>query len=63
MMGALQIRRFKKKLVKPGKMTLKEFNDAVMQENSMPIEMLTKYISQPADKEDYKTHWKFYDLP
>jgi hypothetical protein len=43
-------------------MTLKEFNDAVMHENNMPIEMLRNIIAnQPIEKE-YKTHWKFYDL-
>jgi hypothetical protein len=62
MMGALEIRSLQKEMVKSGKMTLKEFNDAVMHENNMPIEMLRNIIAnQPIEKE-YKTHWKFYDL-
>ena len=62
MMGALQIRSLQKELVRPGKMTLKEFNDAVMQENSMPIEMLRNILANQPIEKDYKTHWKFYDL-
>jgi uncharacterized protein (DUF885 family) len=63
MMGALQIMALKNEIVKSGKMNLKQFNDAVMQENNMPIEMLRNILENEPIKSDYKTHWKFYDLP
>lgn len=62
MMGALEIRSLQKEIVNSGKMTLKEFNDAVMHENNMPIEMLRNILANQPIQKDYKTHWKFYDL-
>lgn len=62
MIGALQFSSLKKEVVDTKKlMTLKEFNDAVLKENSIPVEMTRAIlINQPINK-DFKTSWKFYN--
>ena len=60
MVGALQLRALKEELVDTGKMSLKQFNDAVMHENNMPIEMLRALLKKEPLMEDYKTQWRFY---
>lgn len=60
MIGGLQQMAMKKELVDTKKMTIKQFNDALLHENSMPIEMLRAIIiNQPLTK-DFKTQWRFY---
>jgi hypothetical protein len=60
MMGAIQFYGLKKELVDSGKMTYKQFHDAVMQENSLPVEMVrATLINQPLTR-DFKTNWRFY---
>jgi Bacterial protein of unknown function (DUF885) len=60
MTGALQFYALKKELVDTGKMTFKQYHDAVMRENSMPVEMVRAIlIKQPLTRE-FKTSWKFY---
>ncbi|WP_373514298.1 DUF885 family protein [Persicitalea sp.] len=62
LIGGLQIFSLKKELVDSGKMTFKQFHDAIMHENSMPIEMVrASLIDQPLTP-DYQTKWKFYDF-
>ena len=60
MMGALQIRALKEEVVGSGKMNLKQFNDAVMKENNMPIEMLRALLLKSPLTQDYKSQWRFY---
>jgi uncharacterized protein (DUF885 family) len=60
MIGALQIRALKEEVVGSGKMNLKQFNDAVMKENNMPIEMLRALFIKTPLTEDYKSQWRFY---
>ncbi len=62
MMGALQFNALKKELVDSGKMTLKQFNDAVMKENAMPVEMIRCILTGKAPAEKFTTNWRFYDL-
>ncbi len=60
MMGAIQFYGLKKELVDSGKMTYKQFHDAVMAENSLPVEMVrATLIDQPLTR-DFKTQWRFY---
>ena len=40
MLGGLQIRALHEELVQSGRMTNREFHDAVLQQNSIPIELL-----------------------
>jgi len=60
--GGLQIMSLKKELVDGGKMTYKQFHDAVIKENLIPIEMIrATLINQPLTK-DFQTSWKFYNF-
>ena len=43
-----------------GKMTLKQYHDAILHENSMPVEMLRVLLSNKSINRDYKPEWKFY---
>jgi uncharacterized protein (DUF885 family) len=63
MIGGLEIMALQHELVGKGKMTLKQFHDAVMHENSMPIEMLRNILGNHPITADYHTQWRFYDLP
>ena len=63
MIGALQITALQHELVGKGKMTLKQFNDAFIHENSMPIEMLRNILGNHPITDDYQTQWRFYALP
>ncbi|MBT1699020.1 DUF885 family protein [Fulvivirgaceae bacterium PWU4] len=61
MTGAFQFYALKKELVDSGKMTYKQYHDAVMRENSMPVEMVRVILTDQKVKEDFKTSWRFYD--
>jgi len=60
MLGGLQIRAMRKELVESGKMTNKEFHDQILQQNSIPIEMVRAALSNAALTRDFKADWKFY---
>lgn len=60
MLGALQFYALKEELVDSGSMELKDFHDAVMRENAMPVEMVRALLSNQALREDYQTNWRFY---
>ncbi len=60
MLGALQLRALRAELVGTGRMTNREFHDAILKENSIPIEMLrAKLIGQQLGR-DHRSSWKFY---
>ena len=61
MVGGLQFYELKKELVESGKMTYKQFHDAVLHENAMPVEMLRAILTDQPLKKDYKTSWEFYE--
>lgn len=60
LMGALQFRALHQEMVGSGKMTDRQFNDAVLHENSMPIEMLRAVLTHQKLTRDFTTNWKFY---
>lgn len=60
--GGLQLMSLKHELVDGGKMTFKQFHDAVMKENTMPIEMVRATLTNQALTRDFTTQWKFYDF-
>jgi len=62
MIGGLQFYALKKELVDSGKMTLKQYHDAVLQENMMPVEMVRAILTNQQLQKDFKTSWKFYSL-
>lgn len=62
MTGGMQIYAMKKELVDTKKMTLKQYNDAIYSEGSMPIELLRAIITNQPIKKDFKPNWRFYDI-
>lgn len=60
MTGAFQFYALKKELVDSGKMTNKQYHDAVLQENNMPVEMVRAILTNQQLTKDFKTSWKFY---
>lgn len=63
MVGGLQFYAMKKELVDSGKMSYKQYHDAVMRENSMPVEMLHAILTNQNLDRDFKSSWKFYGQP
>ncbi|WP_020596860.1 DUF885 family protein [Spirosoma panaciterrae] len=60
MTGAFQFWALKKELVDSGKMSYKQYHDAVMQLNSMPVEMVRAILTNQKLEKDFKTNWRFY---
>lgn len=60
MIGGLQFYALKKELVDSGKMTYKQYHDAVLRENEMPVEMVRAILTNQQLPKDFKTNWKFY---
>ena len=61
MVGGLQFYALKKELVDTKKMTLKQYHDAILRENRMPIEMLRALLTNQPLTRDFKTNWHFYN--
>jgi len=59
--GALQFRALHAELVDSGKMTNRQFHDAVLQLNSMPVEMIRASLFKRKLPKDFVPQWKFYD--
>ena len=62
MTGGFQFLALKRELVDSGKMTHKQFHDAVLQINSMPVEMIRAILTNQKLSREFKTSWRFYDL-
>ena len=60
LMGALQFRALHAELVDSGKMTNRQFHDAILHENSMPIELLRADLEHHKLTRDFNPNWKFY---
>ncbi len=60
MIGGLQIMQLKRELVDTKKMSYKDFHDAFIQQNMMPIEMERAILENLPLSKDYKANWKFY---
>lgn len=60
MTGGFQFYALKKELVESGKMTYKQFHDVIMQQNSMPVEMIRAVMTNRKLTREYKTNWRFY---
>jgi uncharacterized protein (DUF885 family) len=61
LVGGMQFRALNHELVGPGKMTERQFNDAVLEEGSMPVEMLRAVLTRQPLTPDYKSSWRFLD--
>jgi uncharacterized protein (DUF885 family) len=61
MLGALQLRALRRDLVERGKMSDREFHDAVLMENSIPIEMIRAALTGQKLGRDFRPSWRFYE--
>ncbi|MBO9674318.1 MAG: DUF885 family protein [Sphingobacteriaceae bacterium] len=59
--GGLQLFALKKELVDSGKMSFKDFHDAVIKENLIPVEMIRATLTNQPLTRDFTTSWHFYD--
>ncbi len=59
MIGALQFRALHHELVDSGKMTNREFHDAILLGNRIPVEMVRASMEKLPLARDFKPHWKF----
>jgi len=60
LLGGMQLYALRKDLVDSGKMTNRQFHDAVLRENRMPVELIRSSLTQQSLTRDYSTSWKFY---
>ena len=61
MLGGLQLRSLQREVVQAGKMTNREFHDAVLRENYLPFELLrAKMLDLPLSAKQLPA-WRFYD--
>jgi uncharacterized protein (DUF885 family) len=63
MVGGLQIRALWRELVETGRMSERDFHDAILRENSIPIELLRAALSGQALDRDFRSTWRFADAP
>jgi uncharacterized protein (DUF885 family) len=61
LIGGLQQYAMHKELVDSRKMTNRQYNDALLKENRIPIEMLRAAITNQKLTRDFATNWRFYD--
>ena len=59
LLGGLQIRALRKELVETGKMTDREFHDAVLKQNAVPVEMIRASLTKQRLTPEFSTRWKF----
>lgn len=59
MLGGLQIRRMHKDWVQSGRLTNRQFHDAILQEHAMPIEVLRLALGDTPLRKDQKPQWRF----
>jgi hypothetical protein len=43
------------------KMSLKQYHDAILRENKMPIELLRALLMNQPVTRDFQTNWRFYN--
>ena len=61
MLGGLQIRAMRRELVDSGKMSDKQFHDAILKQNSIPVELIRAALTRQELAKDFKSEWRFYD--
>jgi uncharacterized protein (DUF885 family) len=59
MIGGLQFRALHEEMVGSGKMTDREFHDAVLEGGSMPVEMVRARVQKQKVARDHHPSWKF----
>jgi uncharacterized protein (DUF885 family) len=59
--GGRQFYALKKELVDGGKMTYRQYHDAILSLNAMPVEMIRAILTKQPLEKDYTAKWRFYD--
>ncbi|MDE3197446.1 MAG: DUF885 family protein [Acidobacteriota bacterium] len=60
LLGGMQLKALHDRMVGPGKWTNRQFNDAVLKENRIPIELIRASLTSQKLTRDYQSSWKFY---
>jgi uncharacterized protein (DUF885 family) len=60
LLGGMQLYSLHHELVDSGKMTNRQFHDAVLKENRIPVEMIRADLTGQKLTRDYTTGWRFY---
>jgi uncharacterized protein (DUF885 family) len=61
MLGGLQLRALHQEMVGSGRMTNREFHDAVLRQGSVPVELVRATLKGELPPQDFQTSWRFYD--
>lgn len=61
MLGGLQFRALHRELVGSGRMTNREFHDAILQSGPIPVEMVRARLTGAPLTRDYRASWRFAD--
>jgi uncharacterized protein (DUF885 family) len=59
MIGGLQFRSLHRQLVTEGRMTEREFHDAVLQGGNMPVDMVRARLIGTRLNRGYRSEWRF----
>jgi len=62
LIGGLQLRALHRELVGSGKMTNREFHDAVLQENAIPVELIRAKLTGQRLAREFRPAWRFAQL-
>ncbi|MFN7998925.1 MAG: DUF885 family protein [Bryobacteraceae bacterium] len=62
MLGALQFRALRSELTGRGKMTERDFHDAILKLNAIPVELVRASLTQQPLTNGFVSRWRFYDL-
>jgi hypothetical protein len=63
LIGGLQMHALYREMTASGRQTDRQFHDAVMQENCMPIPLLRTLLTGSPFTRDLTAEWRFYPLP
>lgn len=61
MLGGLQMMAMRRDVIGSGKMTDKQFHDAVMHENQMPLAVLRSLLLGDEFEGEFDANWRFYN--
>jgi len=60
LLGGLQFHALHREMVDSGKMSDRDFHDAILKENDIPIDMVRALVNGQSLTPDYTPNWKFY---
>lgn len=62
MMGGLQFYQLHRDFVGQGKMSDRDFHDAILKEGAIPVEMVRAILNKQKLPRQHESSWRFYDL-